>query len=640
MSSYGEDLRTKNLCTNNLQTTGTIFWNEDAPGGGFDPPLDKAGISTITAVLNAGNDANGLEIQNVGGISISTDGISRNPDPGHISGATEVDCNTLRATESFVVNANCITLDFDENAAGTTIQGSTLAGDPTVCTWLDLSSDTNTFGDQTKGTLAQTLVLGNSAGASSLNMNNQVISNAKSVGTLDCLVEDRILFSAKENSKLTGSSLAGHPTVVSNCDFASGSGNTFPADQLGDLAATMALGNQVSDDLNMEDAANTKRDIKNAESIGCVTLTAITSVNAPIIVGSTSVSTETFAGIDLNLNALSVAHANLKFTGTAGKGSVSSLAVSTNTGVSSQFPSAGTTFEAAGNSTYSGVYGSGLFLTLTTFPSGINDIVSATVSTAGDRYKTDETLTITEAQMRVIMSVPTLTMTTDVVLTITASLGHTFIKGDSTLTNSEPNLTECTYLDLRSLTNKASTAVNNPWNALMFYHPLAAGDKRWNDYVAAVINTDMYLPYTPISLPDTPSVMVPVHWSCSFYVAEINSGNVLAGLFGQNETSPGSGVWTPSINYSNGAITGNIQYGNQYIQQSGSGLENSGNTTIYGFINNLTVGVNYRFFPCIRTATNTPSGDVTIKWGNREGTEPWPPVVVNFRTVPAVSRTA
>ena len=290
MTSYGSDIFAKTLNATDIRSTGKIFWKD------FVPPLENAGVNTISAVLESGNDANGEEIQNCGGISISTDGVRRNPDPGHITGATEINCNTLRATESFIVNANCITLDFDEDASGTTIQGSTQAGDPTACTHLDFSSSTNTFGD--------------------INMNGGLLSNAASVGALDVIVENRVVYTPKIGTTFVGSSLTGHPTLFSNCNFRDGSNNTFPDAEYGDLAQTMALGNKVSDDLNMQDAANTKRDILNADAVGCTTLTAITSVNAPIIVGSTSVSTETFAGIDLNLNALSVAHANLKFTAT------------------------------------------------------------------------------------------------------------------------------------------------------------------------------------------------------------------------------------------------------------------------------------------------------------------------------------
>ena len=224
----------KNTYCKEITVNGTITWDPDAVGGGFNPPLADSGINTLSATLSAGNDATQQKILNAGGLSFSLDGISRTPPDGHITGATEINTNVLRATESHIVRSNCIDIDFDENASGTTIKGSTVENDKTVCTHLDLSDPSNFLGNRA-GNLAETLILGNSSGASDINMNGNLISNAISVGA------ETVFTNIVSFSDVAGTSLSGRTGATTPCyrlDL-SNSSNTFPnpTDNLADVCS-------------------------------------------------------------------------------------------------------------------------------------------------------------------------------------------------------------------------------------------------------------------------------------------------------------------------------------------------------------------------------------------------------------------
>ena len=128
MSSVGSD-----LIVDRIKVTDVIDWTNAE----FDPPLQGGGVDNLAGVLAAGNDGNGQKMLNIGGLSLHPNTTSTPPDR-HITGAEEIVCQNLRATFSYVAVANCIDLDFDENAGNTTISGSTVPGQETICTNLDL----------------------------------------------------------------------------------------------------------------------------------------------------------------------------------------------------------------------------------------------------------------------------------------------------------------------------------------------------------------------------------------------------------------------------------------------------------------------------------------------------------------------
>lgn len=598
--NIGRNSFTEKMTLEDLKSTGTIHWNK------FEPPLaDSTGVSTLASVLNAGSDANNVGITNLASLEVGT-----------IDAASVQSAVTKGTVGTKNVFTHC-----DFTAASNTFPSS--IDDDTLADVMDRSS---AAAPDNKA----------SVGTNDLNMNSQIISNATSVGMQDCLVGNRIVFTEAEGTTLVGSGLAGHPTIASNFNFRDGTNNTFPPDVLGDLAQTMTLGNQVSTDLNMETADGNKKDILNAKTVGAIT------VGAQTIAASSSIASAVITSNgDVNINAAVTNNAILDFTGSAHPGGVSAIAIETNTGTSTGDPFVDVvyTLTSADNGTkytYSGS-GTGLTFTLTTNSSGFNSVTSSAVALDGNGidFSTDETLTITEAQMRLITSIG-VSITNTVVLKLTANLGLTRIEGDGTLTLGEPNRTICTNLDLSDASNVGATTAHNPFQALLMYDPLTEGSKTWDDMEAAVFGSLIFLPYTPVGLFETPTVMVPVHFKMCFYIEDIDENNVLAGLFRQTETSPGSDSWTPYFNPGNGLITGSIQHGNQYVQHGGNGLQNHGHVTIYGYIQDLVVGTNYRFFPCIRTSTNTNPGNVTCKWGLRNSSEPWSPVVVEINTVPKI----
>ena len=96
------------------------------------------------------------------------------------------------------------------------------------------------------------------------------------------------------------------------------------------------------------------------------------------------------------------------------------LTITTNTGVSANFVAAAHTVAVGTNNTYTGT-GTGMTFTLTVQATNNNDVVSAAIISAGSGYIANETITISEAQMRLITGTGTITITTPVVLTITAA---------------------------------------------------------------------------------------------------------------------------------------------------------------------------------------------------------------------------
>ncbi len=286
MTSYGSDIFSQSLHAKNVHVKdGTIYWDPDAPSGGFQPPLEQAGVDTLAATLTAGNDAEQQEIQNCGGISISTDGVKRDPDPGHISGATVVQCNQLTSTfaTSLEVQVGDDLSLGNAGASGGTItfnsqasQGACSITGPSstnrcVVSNCDFTSASNTFPTSIDDdTLADVLARGNSAGSTGINMNSQDISGF-------------------------GQLLAGGASAV----------------QLGPT--------QMFGVLNMEAADATKHNITNANTIGAQ------AVGAVQISASGSLSATNISGRDINLNGIIGDAAKLDFTGVAGQGQLTEI---------------------------------------------------------------------------------------------------------------------------------------------------------------------------------------------------------------------------------------------------------------------------------------------------------------------------
>ena len=415
--NIGRNTFTEKMTLEDLKSTGTIHWNK------FEPPLaDSTGVSTLASVLNAGSDANNVGITNLASLEVST-----------IDAASVLSAATKGTVGSKNVFTHC---DFtaDSNTFPSSIDDDTLA---------DVMDRSSAAAPDNKA----------SVGTNDLNMNFQIISNATSVGMQDCLVKNRIFFTEAEGTTMVGSGLTGHPTIASNFNFRDGTNNTFPADALGDLAQTMTLGNQVSTDLEMKTAEGNKKDILNAKTIGAIT------VGAQTIAASSSIQSATaIINGHLNVNAFNINDATLDFTGVAHPGGVTAIAIETNTGTSTGDPFVDVvyTLTSADNGTkytYSGS-GTGLTFTITTNSTGFNSVTSSAVAIDGNGidFLTDETITITEAQMRLITSIGVF-ITTTVVLKLTANLGLTRIEGDDTTTLGKPNMTTCTFLDLSSTTN-------------------------------------------------------------------------------------------------------------------------------------------------------------------------------------------
>lgn len=118
MTSYGSYFSASTVDAKDVHSSGTIYWQN------FSPALSgDGGIPTLSAVLEAGDDANEQPLLNVGKITLNQNA----SDP------------TVDATIS-----NCAGLDFGSQASST-ITGSTAANDKTVCSNLDLRDASNLF---------------------------------------------------------------------------------------------------------------------------------------------------------------------------------------------------------------------------------------------------------------------------------------------------------------------------------------------------------------------------------------------------------------------------------------------------------------------------------------------------------------
>ena len=70
MSSFGDNLFAKTLNATDIHSKGKIYWKD------FVPPLENAGVSTLSSILSASEpdgDANNLPINNLGGLAMTAD---------------------------------------------------------------------------------------------------------------------------------------------------------------------------------------------------------------------------------------------------------------------------------------------------------------------------------------------------------------------------------------------------------------------------------------------------------------------------------------------------------------------------------------------------------------------------------------
>ena len=147
MTSYGDEIFTKDI-----HSTGTIYWHD------FSPPLENEGVPTLSAVLEAGNDANHESILNVGKIEMDKDDNNILNDAS-ITGASTVQCQTLTTTFATSLDVTVgddlslgtalgsggtITFNAQASQDATSITGPS-ATNLTTCTNLDLSHSSNKF---------------------------------------------------------------------------------------------------------------------------------------------------------------------------------------------------------------------------------------------------------------------------------------------------------------------------------------------------------------------------------------------------------------------------------------------------------------------------------------------------------------
>ena len=131
--------------------------------------------------------------------------------------------------------------------------------------------------------------------------------------------------------------------------------------------------------------------------------------NAPSIVATTLNAGTTLGGSGLTINIVSVDNSAI------GK----LLTILPNTGACTNFVVQSYTMSTLpANCTYTGA-GTGMTLTISTLAVGLNDVKTVAVLTKGSGYLSGETLTINLSQMKTITGIATLTMASDVVLTLT-----------------------------------------------------------------------------------------------------------------------------------------------------------------------------------------------------------------------------
>lgn len=205
MTSYGSQFSADTIDTEDLHSSGTIFWQNFSPALGGD-----GGIPTLSAVLEAGDDANEQPLLNVGKITLNKNA----SDP------------TIDATIS-----NCSGLDFGSQT-GSTITGSTAANDKTICSNLDLRDASNLFPSSIDDDDIED-VLNRGSDANQENLSNV---NSFSATTVNVLA--------------TGSLLAAGASAAQ-------------------LPETTMFGN-----LNLEDTSNVKHSITNVNAISTESLSA------------------------------------------------------------------------------------------------------------------------------------------------------------------------------------------------------------------------------------------------------------------------------------------------------------------------------------------------------------------------------
>ena len=308
MSSVGSDLIVDRIKVNDI-----INWTNAE----FVPPIQGGGVDTLAGVLAAGNSANNQKMINVGGLSLTPNSLLSPPD-GHITGAEEVVCQNLRATFSFVTSANCIDLDFDENAGNTTISGSTVPGQETICTNLDLRDASNLFPSSIDDdTLGDVMARGNVAYAPLLMDGNLINMSGADITN----VHNFDFSESAGQTNIYGDVTVGRETQCYNLDLTDAS-NIFPSGINGDLAATLALGNSAgSNNIDMNNQSVTNALLLGATNaqIGTPTTPGICAV-----VGTFTANTMQGRKVYLN-NSATDPSALLEFTGLAGQGQTTEI---------------------------------------------------------------------------------------------------------------------------------------------------------------------------------------------------------------------------------------------------------------------------------------------------------------------------
>jgi hypothetical protein len=269
--NIGEQSYTGILTCQDLVSRGKIKWTE------FEPPLTGGGGNqNLAGVLATGNDANGQEIDNVGKMTMSGGGDVGLQTVDSITGVSNLECSNMVTTFATALESNIgdeLTMGTSGGSGGiiqfevTGAPGSHAingASDTNRCviTNCDLTSSTNTFPTSIDDdTLGDVMSRGNTASAT-LNMNGELITNCQTISTSE-VATPLVQFSTAVGTLLNGSHNPGNPTVCSNLDFVSGTGNIFPASVAGDLDATLQLGN---------DANN-----QNITGVNTLTVTAVDS---------------------------------------------------------------------------------------------------------------------------------------------------------------------------------------------------------------------------------------------------------------------------------------------------------------------------------------------------------------------------
>jgi len=177
------------LIATDITSTGVINWTE------FVPPLVVSGTPGLSQVLGASSSGGNNDITAVNVIACQRLGA----DVDVITGSVE--CNQASLIGNPLVGGDAVlnikttdattTAKIDFTGVAGQTQDTFIEGDTTInngqpkltkCTYLDLTDSTNTFPSVVAGDLAATLTLGNNAGTTGIDMNNQAINNALSVG--------------------------------------------------------------------------------------------------------------------------------------------------------------------------------------------------------------------------------------------------------------------------------------------------------------------------------------------------------------------------------------------------------------------------------------------------------------------------